>query len=68
VHDFALTRISLDAPCGLDDPGPCVVLCTSGEAHVDGAVVRPGHAAFVPAGERTTISGAGEVFVASVGL
>jgi mannose-6-phosphate isomerase len=68
VPDFALTRISLDEPCGLDDPGPCIVLCTSGQARLDGAVVEPGRAAFVPAGERTTITGAGEVFVASVGL
>ncbi len=68
VPDFALTRIEIDEPTGLDDAGPCIVLCTSGQIDV-GEVVRPcGHAAFVPAGVATTLAGAGEVFVASVGL
>jgi mannose-6-phosphate isomerase len=67
VPDFALTRIELDEPTGLDDAGPCIALCTAGQAAVGDVDLRTGHAAFVPAGLRTTISGAGEVFVASVG-
>jgi mannose-6-phosphate isomerase len=67
VPDFALTRIELDEPCGLDDPGPCIVLCTAGHAQVGEVRVVPGSAVFVPAGQRATISGAGQVFVACVG-
>jgi mannose-6-phosphate isomerase len=68
VPDFALTRIELDKPAGLDDAGPCIALCTFGAVTVGEVAVRSGQAAFVPAGERTTISGAGLVFIASVGL
>jgi mannose-6-phosphate isomerase len=68
VPDFALTRVALDEPTGLDEPGPCIAVCTSGGVVVGDVDLRPGHAAFVPAGIRTTISGVGEVFVASVGL
>jgi mannose-6-phosphate isomerase len=67
VHDFALTRIEVDDAAGLHDDGPCIVLCTSGSVSVGGVPVRPGHAAFVPAGEPTAIIGSGEAFVASVG-
>jgi mannose-6-phosphate isomerase len=68
VSDFALTRIDVDEPTGLDDAGPCIVLCTSGEVKVGDVVVRSGHAAFVPPGQPSTIAGAGEVFIATVGL
>lgn len=67
VPDFALTRLELEEPTGLDDPGPCIVLCTDGIAAVGELALHPGHAAFVPAGEATTISGDGTVFVASTG-
>ncbi|MDT4942440.1 MAG: mannose-6-phosphate isomerase [Pseudonocardiales bacterium] len=67
VHDFALTRIEVDGSTGLHDDGPCIVLCTSGSVSVGDVPVRPGHAAFVPAGEAITITGVGEVFVASTG-
>lgn len=67
VPDFALTRIEVDEPTGVADPGPCIALCTAGGVTVGDVVVRSGSAAFVPAGLRTTISGAGEVFIAGVG-
>jgi mannose-6-phosphate isomerase len=68
VPDFALTRLEIEAPLGLDDPGPCVALCTSGRVVVGEVAVLPGHAVFVPAGVPTSISGTGEVFVAGVGF
>ena len=68
VPDFALTALDIDEPVGLDDPGPCIVLCTSAQIAVGDVAVPAGHAPFVPAGLRTTISGIGEAFVASVGL
>jgi mannose-6-phosphate isomerase len=67
VPDFALTRIEIEEPTGLHDDGPCIVLCTSGSVSVGEVPVAAGHAAFVPAAEATTIAGAGEVYVASVG-
>jgi mannose-6-phosphate isomerase len=68
VPDFALTRLEVDEPTGLHDDGPCIVLCASGDARVGEVAVSAGRAAFVPAGVQTTISGAGLIFVASVGL
>ena len=68
VPDFALTHLDIDEATGLHDDGPCIVLCTGGSVTVADLPVAPGHAAFVPAGEPVSISGAGEVFVASVGL
>jgi mannose-6-phosphate isomerase len=67
VPDFSLTRIEVDEPTGLDDRGPCIALCTSGRVTVGDAPLDPGRAAFVPAGRRTTIEGAGELFVAGTG-
>jgi mannose-6-phosphate isomerase len=67
VPDFSLTRIDVDEPTGLDAGGPCIVLVTSGAMSVDEVRVGPGHGAFVPAGYRTTVSGTGQVFVATVG-
>jgi mannose-6-phosphate isomerase len=67
VPDFALTRIEVDESAGLHDDGPSIVLCTSGAVSVADVPVRPGHAAFVPAGEAVAFAGAGEVFVAGVG-
>lgn len=68
VPDFALTRLDVDEPTGLHDAGPCIALCTRGAVSIGELTVAQGHAAFVPAGEAVTISGHGEVFVASVGL
>jgi mannose-6-phosphate isomerase len=67
VPDFALTRLAIDEPTGLHDDGPAIVLCTAGSVSVADVSVRPGHAAFVPAGEASVIAGSGSVFVAGVG-
>lgn len=67
VPDFGLTRLTVDAPTGLDDPGPVIVLGVEGEVRVGDVALPPGHAAFVPAGTPTTIGGAGLAFVATVG-
>ncbi|HZC71781.1 MAG TPA: mannose-6-phosphate isomerase, class I [Jatrophihabitans sp.] len=65
IPDFALTRLEIDEPVGLDDPGPCIVLCTAGQVTVADVGARAGHAVFVPPGQAVTISGAGLAFVAS---
>ena len=67
VPDFRLTRLEIDEPTGLHDPGPTIVLCTSGDVTVAGLGLEPGHAAFVPAAIPTTVAGAGVAFVAGVG-
>jgi mannose-6-phosphate isomerase len=66
VPDFRLTRLEVEEPTGLDDPGPLIVLCTEGAAEVDGVRLRPGHAAFVPAATPTTVAGEAVVYVAGV--
>jgi mannose-6-phosphate isomerase len=67
VPDFSLTRLEVDEPTGLDDPGPCIVLPTEGTVRVGAVSLAPGHAAFVPAARPTTIDGTGVAFVAGVG-
>jgi mannose-6-phosphate isomerase len=67
VPDFALSHLDIDHVTGLHDNGPSIVLCTSGSVSVADVPLRPGRAAFVPAGEAAAIAGSGEVFVAGVG-
>lgn len=67
VPDFALTRLVIDEPTGLDDPGPSIVLCAEGRIGVGELALLPGRAAFVPAGEHTTIGGRGLAFIATSG-
>jgi len=67
VPDFRLTRLALDEPAGLDDPGPSIVLCTDGTVRVGELALTPGHAAFVSAGTAVTLDGAGTAFIAGVG-
>jgi len=67
VPDFRLTRLEVDEPTGLDDPGPSIVLCTGGEVRVGTSALTPGHAAFVLPGTPVTLEGTGTVFVAGVG-
>jgi mannose-6-phosphate isomerase len=67
VPDFRLTRLEIDESTGLHDPGPLIVLGTSGEVAVGDVATPAGHAAFVPAGTATTISGRGVVFIAGAG-
>jgi mannose-6-phosphate isomerase len=67
VPDFGLTRLEIDEPTGLDDVGPCIVLCTDGAVSVGEVAVPAGRAAFVPAARPTTLWGSGTAFVAGVG-
>ena len=69
VPDFALTRCDLGegGSLAVDDPGPCIVLCTGGAVTVDDVELAPGRAAFLPAASPTTLTGAGSAFVAAVG-
>jgi len=67
VTDFALTRLDIEDATGLHDDGPSIVLCTSGAVAVADVALRPGHAAFVPAGAAVSIAGTGQVFIAGVG-
>jgi mannose-6-phosphate isomerase len=67
VPDFRLTRVAVDEPTGLHDAGAEIVLCTEGTLRVGDQSIAPGRAAFVPAGEATTLAGVGQAFVAGVG-
>jgi mannose-6-phosphate isomerase len=67
VPDFRLTRLDVEEPTRLDDPGPLVVLVTEGDVRVADVPLGPGRAAFVPAGEPVTVAGAGIAFVAGTG-
>ena len=67
VPDFRLTRLEVDEPTGLDDPGPLIVLCTEGELRVAELALPPGRAAFVPAATPVALAGPGTAFVAGVG-
>ena len=75
VPDFALHRVTVGRrpEVTLAVPGPWVVLCTSGQVDVTDVVASvtlgTGQAAVGAAvGESLTVSGAGEVYVASPGL
>ena len=69
VPDFRLTRLELEADesMALDDPGPVIVLCASGEVTVGDVTLARGRASFVSAGTATTLAGEGLAFVAGVG-
>ena len=69
VPDFRLTRLELgaDESMALDDPGPVIVLCASGEVTVGDVTLARGRASFVSAGTATTLAGEGLAFVAGVG-
>jgi mannose-6-phosphate isomerase len=67
VPDFRLVRLEVEEPAGLDDPGPLIVLCTAGRVRLAGVELKPGRAAFVPAGTPVTLDGEGTAFVAGVG-
>ncbi|MFI6108672.1 mannose-6-phosphate isomerase, class I [Streptomyces sp. NPDC051310] len=61
--EFALSRVDTgaEAVC-LTDAGPQVLLCLTGEARLEqGPALRPGAAAFIPAGSPCEVSGAGAV-------
>ncbi|MFI7104047.1 mannose-6-phosphate isomerase, class I [Streptomyces sp. NPDC050161] len=74
VDEFRLSRFVLApgaAPRPLESGAPQVLLCTAGTVvagTADGGTLTlaPGESAFVPAGERTTVSGDGTLFRAKV--
>ncbi len=68
VPDFRLLPFEVDGLVTLGDDEPWVVLCTAGTIAVGGAVLTPGHAAFVPAGDESVpVEGKGTVFAAAAG-
>lgn len=73
VPDFALHRVTVGgSPVSLAPPGPRIALCTAGAVTVDDGAgpvpLTPAHAAIGRAGGGPLVlSGAGEVFVASLG-
>lgn len=69
IDEFRLSRYVLAegaAPHDLTRETPQILLCTAGSVHVDGIVLAPGRSVFVPAGERTQVSGSGTIFRATV--
>jgi mannose-6-phosphate isomerase len=76
IDEFRLSRYSLapgSDPSILEAGAPQILLCTSGIAHLetvgaeDGTLtLAPGESAYVPATERTRITGNGTVFRATV--
>ncbi|HEY5832570.1 mannose-6-phosphate isomerase, class I [Streptomyces sp.] len=79
IDEFRLSRYVLAAGSGprtLDQDTPQILLCTSGEAHLRPAgadesgaadlTLARGESAYIPAGERTQLSGDGTVFRATV--
>ncbi|MER5733490.1 mannose-6-phosphate isomerase, class I [Streptomyces sp. NPDC002138] len=71
IDEFRLSRFAL-APGGaaraLPDTAPQILLCTAGAPRVGELTLAPGESVFVPAGEKTALSGTGTVFRATVVL
>ncbi|WP_326689982.1 MULTISPECIES: mannose-6-phosphate isomerase, class I [unclassified Streptomyces] len=76
VGEFRLSRftpVSGAAPHTLQGPAAQILLCTGGEAVLQGdesdeITLAPGRSAYVPAGERVRISGDGTLFRATVAV
>ncbi|AZM89422.1 MULTISPECIES: mannose-6-phosphate isomerase, class I [Streptomyces] len=71
IDEFRLSRHVLapgGAPRALPDGAPQILLCTAGAPRVGELALAPGESVFVPAGEKTELSGAGTVFRATVVL
>jgi mannose-6-phosphate isomerase len=69
VDEFRLSRHRLtDGSVSVDltRPAPQVLLCTEGGVRVGEIKLAPGASVFVPAGERTEVSGSGTLFRATV--
>ncbi|MFJ3883418.1 mannose-6-phosphate isomerase, class I [Streptomyces sp. NPDC090077] len=69
IDEFRLSRHVLapgGAPRPLPDATPQILLCTAGAPRVGELALAPGESVFVPAGEKTELSGAGTVFRATV--
>lgn len=67
MPDFRLARLAIESATTVQDPGPQILLCTSGGVHVDDMKVGSGGAVFLPACSSTMNEGRGVVFVASTG-
>ncbi|MFJ1648820.1 mannose-6-phosphate isomerase, class I [Streptomyces sp. NPDC088258] len=69
TDEFRLSRYTLapgGAPRDLTVGAPQILLCTAGAPHANGTGLAPGGSVFVPAGEKTELSGTGTVFRATV--
>ncbi|MFF5707340.1 mannose-6-phosphate isomerase, class I [Streptomyces sp. NPDC012794] len=69
IDEFRLSRHVLapgGAPRALPDATPQILLCTAGAPRVGELALAPGESVFVPAGEKTELSGSGTVFRATV--
>ncbi|MFJ2178653.1 mannose-6-phosphate isomerase, class I [Streptomyces sp. NPDC087851] len=69
IDEFRLSRFTLApgaAPRDLTAATPQILLCTAGAPEAGGLGLAPGCAVFVPAGEKTELSGTGTVFRATV--
>ncbi|WP_330330751.1 mannose-6-phosphate isomerase, class I [Streptomyces sp. NBC_00536] len=71
IDEFRLSRFVLapgGAPRTLPGTAPQILLCTAGAPRAGELTLAPGESVFVPAGEKTTLSGTGTVFRATVVL
>ncbi|MFJ2742539.1 mannose-6-phosphate isomerase, class I [Streptomyces sp. NPDC087440] len=69
IDEFRLSRYVLAegaAPAHLPDGAPQILLCTAGSPRAGDLPLAPGESVFVPAGEKTELSGPGTVFRATV--
>ncbi|MEU8715485.1 mannose-6-phosphate isomerase, class I [Streptomyces sp. NPDC048663] len=69
IDEFRLSRYVLPAGTTAHDltlPTPQILLCTAGAVRAGEEDLTPGQSVFVPAGEKTEVSGAGTVFRATV--
>ncbi|MEV7427953.1 mannose-6-phosphate isomerase, class I [Streptomyces sp. NPDC091212] len=69
IDEFRLSRYTLapgGAPRDLTADAPQILLCTAGAPHANDIGLTPGGSVFVPAGEKTELSGTGTVFRATV--
>ncbi|MFP3992037.1 mannose-6-phosphate isomerase, class I [Streptomyces sp. E11-3] len=69
IDEFRISRTVLaegSAPRDLTARTPQVLLCTAGTVRAGECELAPGQSVFVPAGERTELSGSGTVFRATV--
>ncbi|MFI5976578.1 mannose-6-phosphate isomerase, class I [Streptomyces sp. NPDC051452] len=69
IDEFRLSRFALPEGGGAHDvtrDAPQILLCTAGSIRAGDHELSPGRSVFVPAGEKTEISGAGTVFRATV--
>ncbi|MEV8537204.1 mannose-6-phosphate isomerase, class I [Streptomyces sp. NPDC051211] len=69
VDEFRLSRFDLapaGAPVAVPSATPQILLCTAGAPRIGELTLAPGQSVFVPAGEKTELSGIGTVFRATV--